>query len=258
MNRLLDIGFEPVGHWLIQNEKLTFELIRNATENNVLYAFVCDEQVKYIGKSKRTLKERMIGYKNPGKDQSTNIRNHQRIKDSIAEGSAVEIFALADRGLIHYGVFHLNLAAALEDDIIKVLDPEWNGGSGESTSNFPTSALAISEPMTLLSMSQDTTESKNHKFVFVLQPTYNKMGFFNVSVNSQKFIGADSEKIELFLGDSMSSTLGTINRTANTNGTPRVMGGTKLRDWFNNNAKVMSSIEITVLSPTSIRIKNTD
>ena len=124
MNRLLDIGFVTAGHWLLSDGKLTFELERHANDNNVLYAFVCDGNVKYVGKSLRTLAERLYGYKNPGLTQSTNIRNHTRIKSAIASGTAVDILALPDRGLIHYGAFHLNLAAALEDDIIRVLNPD--------------------------------------------------------------------------------------------------------------------------------------
>lgn len=62
MNRLLDIGFEIAGHWFIENGKLRFELIRHSTQKNILYAFVCDGQVKYVGKTVRSLSERMAGY----------------------------------------------------------------------------------------------------------------------------------------------------------------------------------------------------
>jgi hypothetical protein len=72
----------------------------------------------------------MSGYKTPTKTQTTNINNHRRIKDFLSLGVAVEILALPDSGLLHYGQFHLNLAAALEDAIIRVIDPEWNGGAG--------------------------------------------------------------------------------------------------------------------------------
>src|SRR5437870_9631603 len=144
MNRLLEIGFEPAGHWLLENDRPNFELTRHSTQKNILYAFVCDGQVKYVGKTVRALSVRMSGYKNPGKTQTTNINNHRCIKELLSDGVAVEILALPDSGLLHYGQHHLNLAAALEDDIIRVVDPEWNGGASEGSITEPVSAAVES------------------------------------------------------------------------------------------------------------------
>ena len=245
MNRLLEIGFEPAGHWLVVDGKLKFDLTRHSTQTNILYAFVCDGVVVYVGKTVRTLSARMSGYRNPGTTQTTNINNNRRLIEALAGGTTVEILALPDNGLLHYGVFHLNLAAALEDDIIRRLDPPWNGGMPEKPAE------------TVLAADEITTESPevfNETFSFILQKTYFKTGFFNVSVAAQHYIGADGEKIELFLGNADRPVLGTINRTANTNGTPRVMGGPAVRDWFQNHSREMAEISVQVLSPTSIRL----
>jgi len=75
-----------------------------------------------------------------------------------------------------------------------------------------------------------------------------------VGVKAQHLLGEDGETIELFLGAESQPMLGTINRRANTNGTPRVMGGTGLRDWFNAAASVSDTIEVEVFSPNSIRL----
>lgn len=49
--------------------------------------------------------------------------------------------------------------------------------------------------------------------------------------------------------------MGTINRTANKNATPRIMGYTALRDWFNmNNMHVNDRLFIEVITPTRISI----
>jgi hypothetical protein len=245
MNRLLDIGFEPAGHWLLQEEKLSFALTRHSTQTNILYAFVCDGIVMYVGKTVQSLSKRMAGYRTPGKTQTTNINNHRRIAELIKTGSAIEILALPDNGLMHYGQFHINMAAALEDDIIRKLDPQWNGGKVEQVSTMTPdeSELEIS------------AQSEVHAtFTFVLQPTYFRSGFFNVGVGAQQHLGADGETIELFLGDAAQPVLGVINRRANTNGTPRIMGGTKLRDWFQSYARQMESVAVQLLSPTSIRL----
>lgn len=244
MNRLLDIGFEASGHWLMEGDRLKFELTRNSTQNNILYAFVCNGQVNYVGKTVRALQIRMSGYKNPSQTQITNINNHLRIKALLSDGVAVDIFALPDSGLLHYGQFHLNLAAALEDDIIRVIKPEWNGGKIEA-------AIGLPPP--------DLTESKPelppiHEFTFILQPTYYNQGFFNVGVAFTEYLGADGEIIELFLASQPQPVLGTINRRAAPNGTPRIMGGPKLKNWFQANANLMGTILVDVLSPTSIRL----
>ena len=68
----------------------------------------------------------MYGYQNPGPTQSTNIKGNKNIGDLLAGRKQVEIYALPDNGLLHFGVFHINLAAGLEDSIVKTLCPEWN------------------------------------------------------------------------------------------------------------------------------------
>ena len=243
MNRLLEIGFVPAGHWTLENDRLKCELSRHSTQKNILYAFVCDGQVKYVGKTIRALAIRMSGYKTPGKTQTTNINNHRRIKELLSLGVAVEILALPDNGLLHYGQFHLNLAAALEDAIIRVVDPEWNGGTAETEVSLP-GPQATELPAPIVGT-----------FSFTLQPSYYRTGFFNVGVSSQKFLGGDGETIELFLGDAVQPILGSINRRANMNGTPRIMGGAGLRDWFNTNASEMDSVSVEVLSSTAIRLR---
>ena len=59
MNRLLDIGFELSGHWFVSDGRLDFKLARNATRSNILYAFVNDGEVLYVGKTVRTLGRRL-------------------------------------------------------------------------------------------------------------------------------------------------------------------------------------------------------
>lgn len=135
MNRLQGIGFERVGRWLLNNEVLDFEIDHFANKTNILYAFICSGAVKYVGKSTKSLQTRMGQYRNPGTDQKTNIGNHKRLLDALRSGKRVEIFALPDNGLIKYGPFHVNIAAALEDDIIRQIDPEWNGNPSAIINN---------------------------------------------------------------------------------------------------------------------------
>jgi hypothetical protein len=92
-----------------------------------LYAFVLGDDVMYVGKSIRRLRTRLHGYCNPNSTQITNVRNNRSILEARAAGIEVAVYALPDNGLLNYGEFHVNLAAGLEDSIIKRLKPPWNG-----------------------------------------------------------------------------------------------------------------------------------
>lgn len=242
MNRLLEIGFQAVGHWHLVEDELSLELFRHGSQKNILYALVSDGEVKYIGKTVQPLVKRLYGYKNPGSSQSTNIKNNARIKALLENGAAVDILALPDNGLVHYGQFHLNLAAGLEDDIISVLKPEWNG---QPTNQAPDEK----EPPEDYRRITDT-------FSVVLHKTYFNGGFFNVPTTHAHSFGADGERIDIFCGDMERSISGSINRRCNSTNAPRIMGGSALRDWFQANAKVMDSITINLFSPNEIQVKS--
>jgi hypothetical protein len=131
LERIQFIGFRSAGSCIFLDGKLAFELNELADSRNVLYAFAVDGRLTYIGKTVQTLRQRMAGYRNPGPTQPTNIRNNGNIRDSLAQGKRVEVYALLDNGLLHHGGFHVNLAAGLEDSLIRELKPPWNGGQKE-------------------------------------------------------------------------------------------------------------------------------
>jgi hypothetical protein len=132
LQRLITIGFAYAGEWQLTDTVLVVQLPQYATVQNVLYAFVVDKYLMYIGKTTQPLSKRMAGYRAPGPSQSTNIKNHQSIRTALQQGKQVEIYVLPDNGLLHYGGFHINLAAGLEDSLIRDLVPAWNGGQKEA------------------------------------------------------------------------------------------------------------------------------
>lgn len=251
MNELLNIGFQPCGHWLLEGDRIRSDLARFSTLKNVLYAFVSDGTLMYVGKTSQPLASRMGGYRNPAPTQSTNVRNNARIRSLLQAGSAVEILALPDNSLHHYGIFHLNLAAGLEDDIIRKLQPPWNGDRGISAAEIAQAKLGDSEEA---QVEQQVELPVQHTFLLNLGITYHRTGFFNVGVADQQWIGADGEMVEFHLPALDEPILGTINRRANLNGTPRLMGGTALRDWFQTWGKAGDRLEVTVLSPNALRL----
>lgn len=293
MHRLYEIGFQRAGRWLLKGDELSLELLSLMDRQNVLYAFVSGKTVKYVGKTTQTLQRRMFGYQKPNQDQRTNWRNRLAIVDLLKRGEPVEILALADSGLLRYGSFHLNLAAGLEDSIIQTLKPEWNGGRTSTVIESPTEAnppdtsleakleeqvqeavqhlprpettpappqVAIeirTEVKPLAPTSEKKPETKGIDaapyFVLTLQDTYYRRGFFNVPVNCDKYFGRDEQSITIYCGLEKLQVIGKINRTANTNGTPRIMGAVPLREWFQKR-KVMTPLKISIVDPTTIHI----
>jgi hypothetical protein len=126
LSKLVKIGFRKVGVWSLANGEPELAIDAEADSENILYSFVVDGIPKYIGKTVQPLKKRMYGYRKPAVTQSTNIRNNSNIKSALENGAAIELYVLPDHGLLHFGEFHLNLAAGLEDSIVSSLSPEWN------------------------------------------------------------------------------------------------------------------------------------
>ena len=243
MNRLLEVGFKKVGCWKLVDDAPAYELDDTGRLRNILYAFIAGDQVKYIGKTVQALATRMIGYRTPGAGQSTNIRNNANIKQLLQAGQAVEIYALPDSGLLHYGQFHLNLAAGLEDSLIAIIDPDWNGG--RRTREIEETAEAKAAPI-----------EPEQTFEVKIGATYYEQGFFNVPVHSSSLFGAHGQTIEIFCGDNKEPILGTINRNANTNGSPRIYGRRHLRDWFQSTLHEGAAVDVEILSPTSIKVRS--
>lgn len=130
MRRLLEIGFVQVGYWQLRDGSQHLELTDAADRTNVLYAFICEDVVLYIGKTSKTLRSRLLSYIRPSDSQCTNARNSRAIRYLLCRKLQVGILALPNLGLHRYGEFEIDFAAALEDSIIQTLAPPWNGIHG--------------------------------------------------------------------------------------------------------------------------------
>jgi hypothetical protein len=123
---LFELGFEDVGAWTLAPLGVQFTLHHYQTARNILYAFVIDQEVVYIGKSTQTLVGRMNGYQKPGPTQRTNIANHARLIEILSMGRSVQILAFICSETILYRGIPINLAAGLEDTLIDRIQPRWN------------------------------------------------------------------------------------------------------------------------------------
>src|SRR5690606_5313180 len=177
MHRLLNIGFIPVGNWELNNDQLAYNLISNHATTNVLYSFISNGEIKYIGKTIMQLSQRMYGYQNPGPTQTTNIRVNGKIKELLQKEQPVDILILIDNGLLKYGNYRINLAAGLEDTLIYEIETEWNlrGRNLESDLESETAELTKQPKQT-----NELIPIKT-KFEILLGQTYFNQGFFNVN-----------------------------------------------------------------------------
>ena len=125
ITRLKEVEFKPVGQWVIKNDSIFPEISDFNDEKDVLYAFIVLNEIKYIGKTSRLLKQRLKKYIKPSKTQRTNIRNNQHIHKTLLSGNAIIIYALKNNNKEYKG-FKLSLPAALEDSMIQTFQPEWN------------------------------------------------------------------------------------------------------------------------------------
>jgi hypothetical protein len=126
MKRLTDIGFRKVGEWKMLKGSISPDLAELSSAENILYAFVSNGEVLYVGKTTQPLKNRMYGYQKPGPTQNTNIKGNRLISELLISGRNIEIYVLPEDTRHKIGIFDLNLAAGLEDSIISILKPKWN------------------------------------------------------------------------------------------------------------------------------------
>jgi hypothetical protein len=126
LQRLTEIGFIKVGRWSLRSAKPCYSLDELADATDVLYAFVSDGQVLYLGKTTKELGRRMHGYQRPGPTQRTNIACHAKLMEVLTGKEAVDIYVFRDpEPKLHAGV-PINLAAGLEDGLILEFRPPWN------------------------------------------------------------------------------------------------------------------------------------
>ena len=85
-------------------------------------------------------------------------------------------------------------------------------------------------------------------FKLKLQQTYFKQGFFNVVIDYDRYVRKSDGPVRLRLGRAGVEIEGKVNRDVNSNGTPRILGGPKLRDWFQQNFKLMDTVAVDLTS----------
>lgn len=126
---LEDYGFEKVGSWfLYPNVKsgIAFDLTDEIkTKTAVIYAFVVDPKVKYIGICPVTaLSKRLAEYKGGTTENEKSLA--MKIKTCLDEGKKVAIFAFNPCLALKFKDLNVDCVRGLEYPLIAKFDPAWN------------------------------------------------------------------------------------------------------------------------------------
>ncbi len=263
LSRLEEIGFELAGEWLLEDGEPRIEVRRYAAAANVLYAFVSEQELLYIGRSGRALGLRMQGYEQGGPARSVRARNRERVVAMLMLDQQVALYAMPDPGSMLYGSFRVNLAAGLQHSLIDALDPPWNklgGGLLEAVDPTPLHQVPVAARRRAVGgrlddqATNDTSERPSYRFLVGYM--YMDKGFFNVPVRYSRLFGNDREKIKILCGREKSTIHGHIDRACNTNAAPRIVGGTALKLWFEEHAGLNNPVDIDILAPNAVWIRN--
>lgn len=249
--RLQEIGFEVAGEWLLDDGEPRIQVRRYPNAANVLYAFASDDELLYIGRSGRSLRIRMAGYEDGGPLRSTRARNRERIAAMLMMDQPVQLHAMPDPGNLLYGSFRVNLATGLQHSLIEALDPPWN-----RQADLPVQGAAP-RPHHAAGLSGYTdVTSDQPSYRFLVGYIYMDRGFFNVPLRYSRLFGGDRERIKILCGREREPIYGHIDRSSNTNATPRIVGGRALKHWFEEHAGLNNPVDIDILAPNAVWIRN--
>lgn len=245
--KLGELGFKYIGNWSkTEDNKLFYKLNQLSKIDSILYAFIMGDELLYIGKTTRNIENRLKGYINPGSSQTTNIKNNANLIELLNLNNNIQIWIFEDNGLMSFGGFRVNLAAGLEDSLIKELKPKWNGNR-----------LSI-EYNKLIEQFEDVYEKKEKPiYRLKLCKTYYNWECINISSIFSEFLGEHEQKIGIFIGTSKNQLeTAKIDRNATPNSTIRIRpdGSKNLKKWFHDNCELNEVIDILIESPNKIRI----
>lgn len=154
-------------------------------------------------------------------------------------------------------VRHGRFASA--DEMLEALEQAVNPPSYKNYSPTPTinpNPIRVSNAYNRQPVNSNSS-STTPLYRMNLPQTYHRQGFFNVPVDFDRFVLSTEGYTTITLQTSsgrQTTVQAKINRSANTNGTPRIMGGSQLRDWFQANFRVGDVVEVYFTSLQTIRL----
>lgn len=264
---LLDAGFMRAAIWCHDGTKLAYKVHEGIadqiaailTVSNALYAFCCQDDVLYIGKTTQTLKKRLYGYCKPGISQITNKKCHEQIISGLQSGKTIDLFVFAPPSDFLFRGFEINLAGGLEDALIRHFNPPWNGGS----KGVAVSESAILESEQLDDPTSVTTNGSDApalgEFTIKLGPTYYEKGIVNIGKEVSDLLGPSDGLLTVTFSDGTPSVSTRIDRRANANGSVRFVGSNRaIADWFQRISHLGGLVMGRVLSANEVELSTVE
>jgi hypothetical protein len=248
MNKLINLGFTLAGKWILKVDNIDFVLNDFKKSTDILYAFVSANELKYLGKTTKTLESRMKGYRKPGPSQFTNIRINALITKELQAENEVLIYILDASHLCEYMGYKVSLAAGLEDVFIRELNPKWNFHGKKKISNQIEEDDEINE----LEIATLNSQFGNIISITPFTKSYLASNFFNVPKKYSNLFGADGNAIRIEFNGMV--YISKIDRHNVPSGAPRIHCGVEYNNWINKRFKIGDSMQVEVISPVSIKL----
>jgi len=234
--QLIDLNFTVIGFWKKSNEGLSYEVLDNKHNefeiDNSLYVFFDKENDKilYVGKTTQTLKKRFYGYIR-GNGQSTNSKIHNKLVKE--RNGKILILSLTDNLPFNWGIYNINLAAGLEDSIIEIENPLWNGKCSETE---------INEEFSI----ENSSKIIDKFFIVSLSKTYFEIGSINVPLRKSDLLGEHEAIITIELSKDNKQITTQINRNAVKNRSVRINPNREIKEYYNKFYKLGDKVKITI------------
>jgi hypothetical protein len=121
---LVEAGFVEVGFWKQKDGKLTLHSDWS-DQTQLVYAFVVDDNAKYVGVTVRKFCERMRGYSKAHELQPSNIRLRDLMLKELQTSDKIKIFSIIPEQIICQG-WSIEPAMSLENWMIRNFYLPWN------------------------------------------------------------------------------------------------------------------------------------
>lgn len=248
-----ELGFRHIGTWRAQGESLNHTITDFLNENGVLYAFLINNEVCYIGKTSNLLGIRMAGYINASTSQTTNSRVRGAILEAIKQNRIVEIYVLLDKEEIRYKRFRLRLADGLEDTLIEYFQPKWNYRGTQRIKE-----LVCDYPSDIIYETSGPVKQHNNALAsahitVAKEFLKGKINFPKKKIDYNKFIPELPKKVKLILGES--DKVNNVNIIDAGNGQARI-NSVELLTWYRtNNLRPGDMIYVDFIDEVTIRLR---
>ena len=249
MKNINELGFEKVGKWSFKNELFKFELNDNYTNRNILYSFVIEDEIKYIGKSIKTISQRLNGYKNPNITQRTNFRLNNLIIEKLKEGKEVEIYLFVDNAELNYRGKNINLSAGLEDNLIAEYLPEWNSLGKNRKLSKQKKGIKIEEKENIME------KVYKEEIIIKIGEAYYNQGFFNIGSKYSELLpknNLDPIKIQI---EENEIIIGKIYKFSNSGQTRIKDPSGEYKKWVQRNFNKKEIFKVEIIEKDFIKLK---